>query len=140
VLQERTPGFQPLHKALAAVAGSGTVEANLTAVAVAATAFYHHNFPLFGSIFADPVIFESHRVRLGRLGGGPHKVNDALAAYLRAEQRAGRVRADADPAAAADLLVGACFQHAFLSRFRAADPDPRTASRFVATLHATLRP
>jgi AcrR family transcriptional regulator len=140
VLQERTPGFQPLHQALAATAGSGTVEANLAAVAAAATAFYHHNFPLFGSLFAEPAIFEAHRVRVGQLGGGPHRVNDALAAYLGAEQRAGRIRAGADPAGAADLLVGACFQHAFLSRFRGGEPDPRTVSRFVATLYAALRP
>jgi AcrR family transcriptional regulator len=140
VLQERTPGFQPLRRALAATAGTGTVKANLTAVAVAATAFYHHNFPLFGSIFAEPALLETHRVRLRQLGAGPHKVNDAVAAYLGAEQRAGRVRADTDPAAAADLLVGACFQHAFLSHFRGGAPDAATVEHFVASLCAGLRP
>jgi hypothetical protein len=38
---------------------------------------------------------------------------ESLAAYLRAEQRIGRVRSDADPDAAAALLLGACSQRAF---------------------------
>jgi AcrR family transcriptional regulator len=140
VLQERTPGFRPLHQALAATADSGTVEENLVAIAVAATAFYHHNFPLFASIFAEPALLETHRVRLRQLGAGPHKVNEAVAAYLRAERQAGRVRSGADPEAVADLLVGACFQHAFLSHFRGGEPDIRTVSRFAATLDGALRP
>jgi AcrR family transcriptional regulator len=137
VLQERSPGFQPLHRALAASPGTSTVEANLTAIASAAIAFYHFNFPLFGSIFAEPAILHTHRVRLRQLGAGPHKVNVALAAYLRAEQQAGRIRPDADPEATADLLIGACFQHAFLSHFGTGEPDADAASRFVSALALT---
>jgi len=40
VLQERSPGFQPLRTALAAPPGSSTLAQNLAAVAVAALAFY----------------------------------------------------------------------------------------------------
>ena len=146
VLQERSPGFQPLRAALAAQPGTATVAHNLTEIAVAALAFYRDNFPLFGSIFAEPAIFDAHRLRLRQLGAGPHKVNDALAGYLRAEQGLGRVRADADVAAAADLLLGACFQQAFLNHFQGRGPDAgrgldaATAARHTKLLLPVLEP
>src|SRR5581483_5703 len=106
----------------------------LTAIAAAALTFYRDNFPLFGSIFAEPAIFDVHRLRLRQLGAGPHKVNDALAGYLSAEQRLGRVDAGADLAAAADLLLGACFQQAFLSHFQGRRPGPALAARYASRL------
>ncbi len=60
-----------------------------------------------------------------QLDAGPHKVNEALAAYLRAERDLGRVRADVDVDTAADLLLGVCFQQAFLSHFHGVRPEPR---------------
>lgn len=123
VLQERSPGFGPLRDALAARPGSATVTRNLTAVAAAAFAFYSENFPLFGSIFAEPAIFDEHRNRIRQLGAGPHKVNEALAGYLRAERELGRIRAETDVDAAADLLLGACFQQAFLNHFHGVRPE-----------------
>jgi len=140
VLQERSPGFQPLHKALAAPPGSATVTGNLTEIAAAALAFYSDNFPVFGSIFAEPTIFDAHRLRLRQLGAGPHKVNDALAGYLRGEQDLGRVHVGADVAAAADLLLGACFQQAFLTHFQSRRPDPATAARYATLLLPILEP
>ncbi|SNY65217.1 TetR/AcrR family transcriptional regulator [Paractinoplanes atraurantiacus] len=137
VLQERSPGFQPLHSALAVRPGTNTVEANLTAIASAAIAFYHFNFPLFASIFAEPAILHTHRTRLRQLGAGPHKVNEALAAYVKAEQQTGRIPPTTDPEATADLLLGACFQHAFLSHFAPTAPDPSAPARYVTALHLT---
>ncbi|MEV0273629.1 MAG: TetR/AcrR family transcriptional regulator [Hamadaea sp.] len=134
VLQERSPGFPPLHAALAAKPGSGTVEGNLIAIATAAMAFYHENFPLLGSIFAERRVFETHRARLSQKGAGPHKVNQVVAGYLSGEQQAGRVRADADVAAAADLLMGCCFQHAFLCHYQGRPVDRAAAERYVRTL------
>ncbi|MEV6966642.1 helix-turn-helix domain-containing protein [Hamadaea sp. NPDC051192] len=138
VLQERSPGFPPLHAALAAKPGSGTVEANLIAIATAAMAFYHENFPLLGSIFAEHRVFETHRTRLTQKGAGPHKVNQAVAGYLTGEQQAGRVRADADVAAAADLLLGCCFQQAFLSHYQGRPVGREAAERYVRTLLPTF--
>ncbi|GIJ57302.1 TetR/AcrR family transcriptional regulator [Virgisporangium aurantiacum] len=135
VLQERSPGFRPLRDALAVRPGSATVAGNLTAIAVAASAFYGENFPLVGSIFAEPAIFDAHRRRMGQLGAGPHKVNEALAGYLRAERELGRVRADADTDAVADLLLGACFQQAFLTHFHGTPPDPQ---RYTVLLRPVL--
>jgi AcrR family transcriptional regulator len=138
VLQERTPGFRPLHEALSAPPGSGTVAGNLTAVAVAASAFYGANFPLFASIFAERAIFDAYRERLRQLGAGPHKVNESLAAYLRAERSLGRLRAGADPTDLADLLLGACFQQSFLHHFQGTPPDPTAAARYATLLETIL--
>ena len=70
-----------------------------------------------------------------QLGAGPHKVNDALAGYLRAERDLGRIRAEADVEATADLLLGACFQQAFLTRFHGVRPE---LQRYIAVLLAAL--
>ncbi len=44
-------------------------------------------------------------------------VNEALAAYLDAEKRLGRMSEDADPEAAAAMVLGACYQRAFFRSF-----------------------
>ncbi|WP_410656988.1 GOLPH3/VPS74 family protein [Amycolatopsis sp. lyj-112] len=62
----------------------------------------------------------------------------ALAAYLAAEQELGRVDKDADPAAAAGLLLGACLERAFLGHFiDAADARP-SVDQFATSLIRTL--
>jgi hypothetical protein len=69
---------------------------------------------------------------------GPHHVSDAVANYVASEQSLGRLRADADPRAAADLLLGACFQQAFLSRFTDTPMDDETRGRTAIALTQTL--
>ncbi|MFC5823312.1 TetR/AcrR family transcriptional regulator [Nonomuraea insulae] len=137
VIRERSPGFGELAQALRG--GSG-LEDDLTAVARAAIDFYRDGFPMFASIFADPSTLSVHKEELRQQGAGPHKANDGVAAYLRAAQEAGLVRKDADVRAAAGLLLGACFQHAFLSHMSAPGPrdDGEAAAAFVRTLLESL--
>ncbi len=137
VLHERSPRFPDMQRALTTKPGTATVEANLAELASAAIAFYHHNFPMFASIFSDPVILDTHRTRLRQLGMGPHLANQALARYLAAEQQLGRVRADADVEAAADLFLGGCFQAAFLAHFTGRD-RPDAPERYAALLRSLL--
>jgi MoxR-like ATPase len=68
---------------------------------------------------------------------GDAVLNDVVANYLAAEQALGRLRADADPRAAAALL-GACFQHAFLSRFDDTPLDDEAAQSVASALARTL--
>lgn len=141
VLAERLPRFVPVVKQLQP--GDGDVPANLRLVAAAAIEFYADSFPISASIFAEPKVLDAHRVGLRRTGSGPHKANEGLTAYLTAEQGLGRVRADADPASLAALLLGACFQHAFLLQFddETAHADAeRAADRLVAALAPALAP
>ncbi|GAA2208481.1 TetR/AcrR family transcriptional regulator [Nonomuraea monospora] len=137
VMRERSPGFAPLADALRG--GDGLVD-SLTAVARAAIDLYRGGFPMFASMFADPATLTAHKRELAEQGAGPHKANEALAAYLRAEQAAGRVRAGADVRAAAGLLLGACFQYAFLGHMSQAGyaDDEEAAAAFVRTLLEAL--
>jgi hypothetical protein len=63
---------------------------------------------------------------------------NALATYLRTEQQRGRVWAGADCDAAASLLLGSCFQFAFLRCFAQLPPDPAAADAHAAAIVATL--
>lgn len=69
------------------------------------------------------------------MGTGPRTAVVAVAGYLAAERDGGRVRADADPAAAAQLLLGACQMAAFLSAF---DDPPVTDGPGPAALVRTV--
>jgi AcrR family transcriptional regulator len=106
---------------------------------------YRDVLPLGSSLFADPELLRRYRVRLADRGGGPHRAWEPVVAYLRAEQALGRVAADADPAAAALLLLGACQQLVFVELMTGPEtlpfrdrPDP--AGELVATLLAGLSP
>ncbi|MEV0617400.1 helix-turn-helix domain-containing protein [Nonomuraea sp. NPDC050404] len=135
VMRERSPAFTQLIQALQGRAGTGTLAGNLTAVARAAISFYGAGFPMLASMFADPATLAAHKEELRQQGAGPHKANEFVAAYLRAERDLGRLRPETDVTAAAGLLLGACFQHAFLSHMSPAGLDDDTAAEsFARTL------
>ncbi|HEV7931662.1 MAG TPA: helix-turn-helix domain-containing protein [Actinomadura sp.] len=113
VLQERLPSFTGFTDR----PGEGTVEDNLLQVARGALAFYHRTFPMLGSVLAEPRFMAAHRESLRKYDAGPERPIARLSAYLKAEQELGRVSAGADPDAAAALLLGACFQQAFLRHY-----------------------
>ncbi|QTE00273.1 TetR/AcrR family transcriptional regulator [Streptomyces cyanogenus] len=137
VLTERLPRLTPLLDSLAAGTGRGTLEENLTEIARQAALFYEQSFPIAASLYAETQLKRRHDDALRTLGSGPHLPLQGLDAYLRAEQAAGRVRADADTYAAASLLLGACAQRAFA--YDATDSGERPpvdafATRLVRTL------
>jgi AcrR family transcriptional regulator len=110
VLREQMPDFIALIMALPQRAGSGTVRENLEEVANGALAFYYQSAPMGDSVFAEPKLLTRLREETRKRNVGPHKANEGVAAYLRAEQLLGRVSGDVSPRAIADLLLGACFQ------------------------------
>lgn len=113
VLAERLPRLTPLLSSLEAEPGRGTLEENLTEIARQAALFYEQSFPIAASLYAETQLKRRHYEALRKIGSGPHTPIESLDAYLRAEQAAGRVRADADTFSAASLLLGACAQRAF---------------------------
>jgi AcrR family transcriptional regulator len=138
-------GFLEMVSHLPERAGTGTVEGNLTDLARGALGLYRDMLPLGSSLFADPELLRRYRALLTGRGGGPHRAWEPVVAYLRAEQRLGRVAADVDPAAAALLLLGACQQLVFVELMTGPEalpfrdpPDPAPA--LVATLLAGLAP
>lgn len=138
VLTERLPSFVGIVQELPQRAGQETIGEVLEEVASAALAFYTESFPMSASIFSEPGLLARHRVEIRRRGAGPQKANESLAAYLQAEQELGRVREDADTAAAAAMLLGACFQRAFFKSFSEEGDTPEQEEGFAEGIVQTL--
>jgi len=134
VLRERTPAFEELTGALSDHRGS--VADGLTRIARAAIEFYTGNFPMLASLFTDQALLAAHAEGLHARDTGPHKVNEAVHAWLGAEVTSGRVDPTADLVAATGLLLGACMQHAFLGHlgWTARRADARAARAFAQTV------
>jgi AcrR family transcriptional regulator len=138
VLHERLPSFGPFVRELDDEAGDRPVHDRVCALARAAIAFYLEGFPVSASIFAEPALLAAHRAALAERAGGPRSPLTALTGYLNAEQRRGRIRADADCAGAAALLLGACFQYAFLCCFEQRQPPAGEIDAYAASVTGTL--
>jgi AcrR family transcriptional regulator len=138
VLHERLPSFGPFVRELDDEADDRPVRDRVCALARAAIAFYLEGFPVSASIFAEPALLAAHRAALAERAGGPRYPLTALTGYLNAEQRRGRIRADADCAGAAALLLGACFQYAFLCCFEQRQPPADEIDAYAASITGTL--
>ena len=138
VLNERLPGLGSLLGTLAADPGGRSLEENLAEVARQAALFYEQTFPMAASLYAEPQLRRRHEEGMRALGAGPHKPIEGLADYLRAEQRLGRVAPDADPHAAASLLLGACAQRAFAYEMAPEGRPPQPLDEFAASIARTL--
>jgi AcrR family transcriptional regulator len=140
VLTERLPRVALVRDGFAEQVGHGRLAANLKRLAGELLAFYLETFPIAASVFSDSRLLSHLREALGDVGRGPQVNVEAVAAYLAAEQEAGRVRATAKPAAAAELLVGACLHRAFLTRFNGGGLSERELNRFAADVVDQLVP
>ncbi|MBO1334984.1 TetR/AcrR family transcriptional regulator [Streptomyces sp. VRA16 Mangrove soil] len=141
VLQERLPKLGSLLERLLTegVGNPGrTVEENLTDIAREAALFYDQTFPIAASLYADPQLKRRHDDVLREMGMGPHKPIEGLDAYLRAEQKAGRIGAAADTYAAACLLLGACAQRSFAYDMSPDREPPQPLDEFATGLARTL--
>jgi len=134
VLRERMPGLSRVE----AEAGEGLVVDNVFTLVRSALDFYREAFPMLGSLLSEPRLMVAHSASIGRYGAGPGHAVDRIADYFRAEQRLGRVAADADPDAAAALLAGACFQQAFLRYFAEGAEAAPSPDALATTLARTL--
>ncbi|MGC1194883.1 MAG: TetR/AcrR family transcriptional regulator C-terminal domain-containing protein [Candidatus Dormiibacterota bacterium] len=119
-----------------ASAGDEPVEEVLAGVASRALTFFRQSMPIGHPQLDEPQWLQRRQQRVAQLGAGPRRPVVLLAAYLRAEQAHGRIRNDADPDAAAALLLGACFHAAFLSAFL--DDEPADSDQFARDIAGTL--
>jgi AcrR family transcriptional regulator len=153
VLKERLPSLGSTLSALSAgidadadtsaandakTAARESLASRLTATARGAIAFYEASFPISASVFSEPELLTAHHAAVTRQGAGPQYPVEALARYLRLEQGRGRIRPGADCDAAASLLLGSCFQYAFLRCFAQLPPDPDAAAGHATAIAATL--
>jgi AcrR family transcriptional regulator len=116
--------------------GVATVEHNLQAIATVALRAYREMVPFMYAIAGDPELLAHHRAALRAAGRGPRRGIEAVAAYIAAEQRLGRVRSDADVTMIANLLLGSCWQRAATHHYFGEDivaVDDATFARKLAT-------
>jgi AcrR family transcriptional regulator len=89
-------------------AGRRTVADNLTEVLIRLTELQERVIPLEIAVLADPELAAQRRAAASTAAGVPGPPQ-AIAAYLAAEQRLGRIRGDIDPTDTAVLLLATLF-------------------------------
>jgi AcrR family transcriptional regulator len=126
---------------LPARAGEGTVEENLTDAAVRLAGLRDQILPLELAIAADPELAEQRRRAMAAAGSSlPPGPPEAVAAYLAAEQRLGRVRADIDPREAAGVFLGILFALGTMPPIGDGGPSPGRVASAVRLMVRGIRP
>ena len=126
---------------LPARAGEGTVEENLTDAAVRLASLRDQILPLELAIAADPELAAQRRRAMAAAGSSlPPGPPEAVAAYLAAEQRLGRIREDIDPREAAGVLLGLLFALAGMPGIGDEDPSPERVASAVRLLVRGIQP
>lgn len=138
VLREEMPSFVGAVMSLGDRVGRELVPDVLTDVARRAIDFYFASAAMTGSLFAEPDLLARHQDYLRQQGAGPYRALEAVAAYLAAEQAAGRVAVGCEPDAVAALLLGGCLQRAYFRAFLGEAPSPEADEVLVAGMVATI--
>ncbi|WP_345349984.1 TetR/AcrR family transcriptional regulator C-terminal domain-containing protein [Actinoallomurus liliacearum] len=141
LLQDRLPVFARVMKDLGARVGRGEVADNLVVAAQATIGFYREILAAKVSILAssDQIVrlrqvFQSHDL-------GPQAAYAEVTGYLAGERDLGRIAADVDCTAAARLLIGACFNHAFMKMLLGDGPaDDEFVSQMIGGLRLGHHP
>ncbi len=122
---------------LPARAGQDTVESNLADAAVRLAELRDQILPLEVALAADPDLAAQRRRAMAAAGPSlPPGPPEAVAAYLAAEQRLGRVRADVDSHEAATVILGMLFALGTMPAIGGQDLSPeRIASAIRLLVH-----
>lgn len=129
-------------KALPERAGTGTVADNLERCARVVLEALQRIVPLASAVIADPTLL-GHLHRLLGDEAAHDAAREPLVAYLRREQALGRVDPDADLAAAAALLLGACHEAVFTRQLLGTHRGPADGAALrpqIRTLVSGLAP
>lgn len=141
LLQDRLPLWLSILHDLSHRAGKGAVSENLLPVARSGIDYYIDVQSAALPAFTSPAVTVRFRQAIRDTGLGPQTETTPLAAYLAAEQRLGRVRADVDPDASARLMVAGCFHRAYIEMFVGTDGEPtREASAREIVRELRLEP
>ncbi len=140
VREQVTPEFWEVLHALPACAGRERPRAAVERVARAALRYYHDLVPLLAAVFSDNALIEWYRMSLIEHDAGPHRAVRILGEYVAGEQRAGRIAATADSTAAAQMVLGACFQHVFFTFTVGAERLSFDDDQLVVAVARTIAP
>ena len=119
--------------------GTATIQDNLTAIALAAMDYFEKLIPMSASFLADTELLAQYRDKMSQItagasAGGPQKVEDLLASYLDEEKQLGRIPAHVKVREIAILLLGACFQFAYLRLLMGNSLPGKPREQFVGEL------
>jgi AcrR family transcriptional regulator len=117
MLQEGLPEMLGPLQLLKESVGRGFAQANLTAALGGIFKFHQRVAPKAGGLFAEPELLIAYRESLAREGKGPHLSMGAVADYIAAEQKLGRIHSGVDAKLAAYLLMSSSFYRAFMEHF-----------------------
>ncbi len=144
VAGEHFTQFVELAQTLPERAGSATVAKNLEEFVLASLRFYRAVRPVVVGALSDRDFLEEQRRHFERTSSGPLKSIGGVSAYLRREQRLGRVAEGVSLEFAARVLLGASFSQTVLEELvepqAAAWTDERVAREIVRTVIEGLRP
>jgi AcrR family transcriptional regulator len=138
LIVERRPEFSRLVE-LPSFAGTASVRDNVEEFVVQVVGLLEDLLPLIAGLLADPALLARYAQRLRERQAGPYEVMEAFRAYVRAEQREGRIDATVDPAFTASLLISACRGFVLSTRLLG-DIEPMTGRRFARRLAQSLLP
>lgn len=122
---------------LAARAGDDTIAVNLQSVAARAATILDEMVPLFAAAFAEPDLLEAVHHELAR-GDTPLEPAAPVERYLIAEQKLGRIQAEADCRAAATTVISLCHDRAFHRFFVGETARPASLEREIAFIARAL--
>ncbi|WP_096190432.1 TetR/AcrR family transcriptional regulator [Evansella halocellulosilytica] len=138
ILRGQLSNLMSVLTALPERKGTGTVMGNLEELAITALEDYYNSMPLMASIFSEPTLLTRHREGFIERNEGPHRANKAVESYLYEEQQLGRIDKGIDSRAAADMILGSCFQHAFQMRFLGREDLGQVKNKIVQDMLNTL--
>jgi hypothetical protein len=95
--------------------------------------------PVLIAAQSDATLREGLAAYLATHDLGPHRGVDVLAEYLLAEQRAGRLRGDADSRAAATMLIGSIFLRVFQRQIAGTESQLPTLEAVVVQITDFMR-
>lgn len=138
LLQDRLPVYVGTLSELLAEAGSATVQKRMVMVARATMDFYAGVLAAKVSVFARPSQLARLRQVMRTRQMGPQRADERVAAYLREEQKLGRVALEVEPLAAARLLIGGSLNYAFI-RMLMGESEIPPADEYAADMVRGLR-
>ena len=139
MLEESLPGMLGPLQLLKESVGQGSAQANLAAALGGIFKFHRREAPKAGGLFAEPELLAAYRQSLARQGKGPHLSMAALADYIAAEQKLGRIDSRVDANMGAYLLMSSSFFRAFMEHFSGKKSLPPW-DEFVERLIETVVP
>ncbi len=122
-------------------AGQDTVESNLADAAIRLAELRDQILPLEVALAADPDLAAQRRRAMAAAGSSlPPGPPQAVAAYLAAEQRLGRVRPDVDPHEAAVVILGMLFALGTMPTIGGKDLSPERIASAIRLLVRGIAP